>query len=142
MTINFLRIINLKTIDMKLKIFFLMFGIFTQLSAFIHPKPVDTCFNPSNFALELKYVQWKAQTSKIGRVLVNDFEVKIADNQELSFQGKNSSKLEFKINAQELMMLISEKSPRRKINRQNKAESAFCELLKRAKIWGWQYLKE
>jgi hypothetical protein len=113
-----------------------MFGIFAQLRAFIHPKPVDTCLNPPNFAIVLKYVQWKAQTSKIGRVLVNDFEVKIADNQALTFQGKNTSKIEFKINAYELRLLNLGKSPRRKINHQNKAELAFCELLKRAKLRG------
>lgn len=119
-----------------------MLGIFTKLGACANPQPVDTCLNPSSFALVLKYVQWKAQTSKIRRVLVNNFEVKIADNQELTFQDKNDDIIEFKINANEFTILIPEKSTLGKIKRQNKAELTFCELLKRAKIWDLQYLKE
>jgi hypothetical protein len=127
---------------MKLKIFLLMFGIFAKLGACANPQPVDTCLNSANFALVLKYVQWKSQTSKIGRVLVDNFEVKIADNQELIFQDKRDDIIEFKINANEIIILIPEKTTRGKIKRQNKAELTFCELLKRAKIWGVQYLKE
>jgi hypothetical protein len=127
---------------MKLKILFLMFGIFTKLVACTNPQPVDTCLNAPNFALVLKYVQWKSQTSKIGRVLVHNFEVKIVDNQELTFQGKDDDIIEFKINTNELIMLIPEKSTRAKIKRRNKAELAFCELLKRAKLREGGHLKE
>ncbi len=94
----------------------------------------ETCFTPENFDSVMKYVEWKDRTSKIGKVLVNGFVVKIENSNQLVFRKDKTTAVAFTITRDkkiELMEVNKADSLKRK------AEGAFCELLERAKFRGY-----
>lgn len=94
----------------------------------------ETCFTPENFDSVMKYVEWKDRTSKIGKVLVNGFVVKIENSNQLVFRKDKTTTVAFTITRDKKIELV-EVNKAESLKR--KAEGTFCELLERAKLRGY-----
>lgn len=96
----------------------------------IPKKETTSCFTPEAYDRVLKYVIWKDQTSKIGKVLVTGYEVK-PEADTLVFR-KDGYTL-FRITREAGITALAVKNQKRL---HKKAEKAFCELLERAAFRG------
>lgn len=97
-------------------------------------EPVS-CFSEENFDKAIKYTRWKDKTSKIGKVLVNGYRVKVSEENEILFkEDKDKSDYTiFKVSREKGIILLPV-NPSKSLPR--KANEAFCELLERAKFHG------
>ncbi|MCU0392537.1 MAG: hypothetical protein MUE81_15600 [Thermoflexibacter sp.] len=101
------------------------------------PKIVESCFTKSNYEQVVKYCKWKSMTSKIGKNIVNKYEVEVNENQELVFKDEGYTL--FKFTAEGLLLILPIKGGSEHQKLTNKANEAFCELVRRATIWGGRY---
>lgn len=103
------------------------FKIFYKIKK-ANSKP-KSCFTTENFDKTLSYTKWKQKTSKIGKVLVSPYRVEVNEKDEIIFMKDKDRSLVFKVTRNDgIVLLITEP----KKNLMNKANEAFCELLKRA----------
>src|SRR6187402_2787915 len=87
------------------------------------------CFTAENFDKTIDYTRWKQKTSKIGKVLVNDYRVEVSNENELLFKHDKDQYTIFKVNREKGIILLPVKQTERL---KAKANNAFCELLERA----------
>ena len=86
-------------------------------------------YSSQDFVLAHRYVSWKQQTSKIGKVLVEGFEVKTQGTDLLTFQENGTNYTLFKFDKEKgLIILVI--NPHKSLSRN--AHQAFAELVKRA----------
>ncbi|TAF33438.1 MAG: hypothetical protein EAZ57_05750 [Cytophagales bacterium] len=96
------------------------------------PKTV-MCFSESNFLSALEYVKWKQYTSKIGKVLVNDYVVTLEENGAvIVFSNKEDWPI-FKVTASQFIIMPIYHTKR--VHR--KSHNAFCALVNLAKRRGY-----
>ncbi|MCU0429625.1 MAG: hypothetical protein MUF42_06595 [Cytophagaceae bacterium] len=115
-------------------IFWLALFIFLFLTLAFKPWNYTqaSCWSELNVEKVCTYVEWKDKTSKIGKVLVANYEVKL-EGEKLLFYKKNSSILQFTVTKTEGIQMAGTSSKYHK----GKAERAFCELLKYATLRGY-----
>lgn len=93
-------------------------------------EPVS-CFSPENFDKTIDYTRWKDRTSKIGKVLVNDYRVKVSEENEILFKHDKDDYTIFKVTREKGIILLPIKQGK---SLPRKANEAYCELLKRAEF--------
>jgi hypothetical protein len=111
-------------------IFIVLLVIVTAVSfSFFNNGKQENCFSPENFDKVLDYTKWKQRTSKIGKVLVDSYRVEVSEENEIVFKEDKNNYTIFKVNRKDGIVLLA---IQQKKNLINKANGAFCELLKRA----------
>ncbi len=98
---------------------------------YFNPKSVPTCFSVANYHSAVAYMKWKKNTSKIGKVLVNDYEVRLEDNEHIVFLKKEWPV--FKVSEHGIMLLPIYQTKRLR----KRCETSFCSLVKFAKNRGY-----
>ena len=100
------------------------------LTLYFSRRKEQNCFTPENFDKVLEYTKWKQRTSKIGKVLVDEYCVEVSPEDEILFRKDNDEHYTlFKINRDEGIILLAVKQPDAL---KRNANNAFCELLGRA----------
>jgi hypothetical protein len=100
------------------------------LTRYFSRRKGKNCFTPENFDKVLEYTKWKQRTSKIGKVLVDEYRVEVSPEEEILFKKDNDKHYTlFKINREDGIILLAIKH---QTFLQRKAHNAFCELLERA----------
>lgn len=122
----------MKNLFFKILFMSILIEIFT---ACFTPKVVESCFTQANYEQTLKYCKWKLQTAKTVRVTISGgYELKIGDNQDILFQERGYSIA--RISKDEGIVLLPVKQSKKL---ENKVNTAFCDLVKTATIWGTRY---
>ncbi|MTJ54803.1 hypothetical protein FJR38_20110 [Anabaena sp. UHCC 0253] len=73
---------------------------------------IESCFSPVNFDKALRYIRWKDPISKIGKILVNGYIVKVNEENEIVFKNKKETYTVFKVNRERGITIVSIKSKR------------------------------
>lgn len=110
-----------------------MLGFLLNLASCSTPN-IASCFDSATFDHVLRYCIWYAETRKINRVLINDFEMEILEKRIIAL--KQDGHTIAQISKENGISILPVKQNDRL---KNSIHEAYCNLAKNAKTWREHY---